>query len=351
VRVAIISDLKAPTGATIQGNQIAEWFQKKGLDVTLVNSAIEKRNLDDIQFESKGIPTVIPTKSLANSIKAVDPDVVLTTTYSVDLIKELHTVQGICPVIYRACVCPIELHIMSGYSSQIPHVVKFLKRFDGLIVPSQTQADIMASFGCEESRIHKIRTAVDVERIKPSYCKDPTVLHFGRVLPKNNGLTVLQAVKMARFEIPELELGIAGTGNLNAFYYQFMQKQFMFGGVKFLGFYEDMNKVFQECSVAVLPSITGALDNCVIESFAAGLPCIMSDIGPNKEFQSEELIKVRHDDPVAIAKEIVKLLTDENYYKKVRRAQFAELKNFDYGKMIDEYIEVLKAYADTHSPA
>lgn len=349
MRVAIISDLKAPTGATIQGNQIASWFQKKGLDVTLIHSAVEKRNMDDIQFESKGISAIIPTKSLANSIKAVDPDIVLTTTYSVDLIKELHTIQGICPVVYRACVCPIELHIMSNYSSQIPHVVKFLKRFDGLIVPSQTQADIMVSFGCEGSRIHKVRTAVDTNRIKPSNCRDPTVLHFGRVLPKNNGLTVLQAVKMARFEIPELELGIAGKGNLNYFYHQFMQKQFMFGGVKFLGFYEDMNKVFQECSVAVLPSITGALENSVMESMAAQLPVITSDIGVNKEFESP--IKVEHDNPVAIAREIVKLLTDDEYYNSICKRQLDEVKEkFDYNQMIDEYIEVLKSYGNTDSP-
>ena len=81
----------------------------------------------------------------------------------------------------------------------------------------------------------------------------------------------MQAIKYARFYIPEIELAVAGVGGLAPLLQSYANSQFLFGGLKFTG-YRPISELFAETSIAVLPSLSAALDNTIMETMASYTP-------------------------------------------------------------------------------
>jgi glycosyltransferase involved in cell wall biosynthesis len=104
-----------------------------------------------------------------------------------------------------------------------------------------------------------------------------------RLHPRKNHRGLLQALVRLPADLPPWRLLIAGDGPERAT----LEKQVVAHGllprVRFLGMRDDIPRVLRACDVSVLASEREGFSNVVVESLAAGLPLVATDIGGNAE--------------------------------------------------------------------
>jgi len=78
----------------------------------------------------------------------------------------------------------------------------------------------------------------------------------------------------------------------------------------FAGFRLDVPQILAQVSVAVLPSLTEALSNSLLESMAAGAPVVATEVGGNPEVVEDGVtgLLVPPQDPEALARAVCRLL-------------------------------------------
>lgn len=92
--------------------------------------------------------------------------------------------------------------------------------------------------------------------------------------------------------------------------------------VIFTGHRHDVPELLMQSNVSVLPSHTEGLSNSLLESMAAGLPLVATDVGGNPELvrEGENGFLVPVQDPEALAQAIGRILADENLARRFGRA-------------------------------
>ena len=94
------------------------------------------------------------------------------------------------------------------------------------------------------------------------------------------------------------------------------------GRVVFTGFRLDVPELLSEVAISVLPSLSEALPNVVLESMAAGVPVVATRVGGNPEVVEEGVtgLLVPPQDPAALAKAICRLLENPELASRYGRA-------------------------------
>ena len=82
--------------------------------------------------------------------------------------------------------------------------------------------------------------------------------------------------------------------------------------VRFLGRQDDVPKLLAASDISVLPSHEEGFSNVILESMAAGLPVVATDVGGNREAILDGITGwlIPHKDPGALAAKIIDLLRD-----------------------------------------
>jgi len=339
--------LTAHSGATPQAILVAGKLRERGHDVSLLSvPPLEIVHGEPvIESEFKGVPVVYCSSSLAEAVEAVDPDILVAHTLHPSIVTDLTRIQGNYPVVARVGINIMELLIMELYKLNAPSVANFLRSVDHLICASPNTVSQMRGLGVPEERITYIPTVVDESKFKLNVCEDPTILTMGRLSAVKNHITTIQTFKLVKEEVPEAELAIAGRGQSLRQILDSIMKGMALSDYKFLGFYENLNHLFSEVSIFLLPSITENMPQSVLEAYATGTPCVLSDCGWSSEF--EACLKAPHDDPRALADRVVSLLQDRDFWLETRLNQFNELRRkFSLKRALDRYEEVFRRYTE-----
>jgi len=309
------------------------------LDVKIVEPIVES------MFD--GIRIVYPTRTVAEAAEAVNPDVVVCHTLHPSVLTDLPRLKGNYPVLARVGINLMELMALSNYEVITPSVARFLRDVDHLICASRNTLSQMRGIGVPESKMTYIPTVVDPSDFAPTLCEDPTILMMGRVSTIKNHLTAIQAFKLVKDLVPDAELAIAGKGKDTQKILDTIMKDMELTDYHFFGYYEDLNTLFHEVSVMILPSISENMPQSIVEAYAAGLPCVISDCGWGSTFNA--CLKAPHDDPKAIADKVIRLLTDRAFWMETREKQFKELRRFSLEKALDAYEELFQRHAELES--
>jgi glycosyltransferase involved in cell wall biosynthesis len=166
---------------------------------------------------------------------------------------------------------------------------------DLCIVLSEAFGKILAEdYGVAKDRIRVIPGGVDIERFKPTMTRSaarerlgwptdrPILLAVRRLVPRMGLETLIEAMDVVRRGHPDVLLMIAGRGRLA----EQLQKQITAAGlekhVRLLGFLPDeqLPIAMRAADMTVVPSV--ALEGfglTVVESLAAGTPCLVSPVG------------------------------------------------------------------------
>ncbi|MDK9692624.1 MAG: GT4 family glycosyltransferase PelF [Sulfurimonas sp.] len=168
---------------------------------------------------------------------------------------------------------------------------------------------IQISFGANENRTMVIPNGVDVDTLRATMVHreeipKPIITLIGRVVPIKDIKTFIRAIKITSQFIPEVEGWIVGAVDEDAAYVSECQqmaislglksKVQIFDGnksdmtaeeieassdkIKLFG-HSDIKKILPKSALQTLSSISEGMPLVVLEGFAAGVPCVATDVG------------------------------------------------------------------------
>ena len=112
----------------------------------------------------------------------------------------------------------------------------------------------------------------------------PVVLaNVGRLSAEKGQAMLIEAVAQVARHHPALQLIIAGIGPLEAELRQLANVRGIGDRVRFLGFVEDMPKVYKDVHLVVQSSFTEGLPNVILEAAYLRVPVVATDVGGTAE--------------------------------------------------------------------
>ncbi|MCW8909310.1 MAG: glycosyltransferase family 4 protein, partial [Gammaproteobacteria bacterium] len=168
--------------------------------------------------------------------------------------------------------------------------------------------------GIEES-IYDIDIDVMKKKHEIGILRDGPVIGLGVRLSRQKGITyLLQAMPSIIAKFPDVTLVIAGKGD----YEERLRNEANDLGINeniiFIGARLDMQEILKVLDLYVLPSLFEGLPMVLLEAMASGCPIVATDVGGNSQAitHGENGSLVESENPEGLAKEVVKLLGDEN---------------------------------------
>ena len=106
--------------------------------------------------------------------------------------------------------------------------------------------------------------------------------------------------------------------------------------------YREGAKLFQRCSVVVLPYIEGSQSGVVFPAYAFKKPVVVTDVGSLPEIVDDGItgFVVSPRDPRALAEKIILLLENEKLRRKMGKNAYKKLKTDLSWDKISEIIEI-----------
>lgn len=77
--------------------------------------------------------------------------------------------------------------------------------------------------------------------------------------------------------------------------------------VDILGFVHDMDTLYADCDLVVLPSLAEGMPNVLLEALTREVPCVASDLASNRDVLRDDRLLFRVDDPSTLVKSILHL--------------------------------------------
>jgi glycosyltransferase involved in cell wall biosynthesis len=203
---------------------------------------------------------------------------------SVDLLMLLTTVPNIWgKLLGRLARVPI---IISNCRGGLPNrqYEKWLWPLgDHIISNSLAEAHLLTgSYGIPSHRVTVILNGVDPEFFQPPRAGrsgSPVILSVGRLEPKKDQGTLIEAFRLVATEHPEAKLCLVGNGTLREHLLNLAARLGLAERVKILPGRTNLLPLFQETTVFALSSVMEGMPNVVLEAMATGLPVVATRVG------------------------------------------------------------------------
>ena len=118
---------------------------------------------------------------------------------------------------------------------------------------------------------------------RPAVTATLVLANVGRLSPEKGQALLIEAVAQVARHHPALQLLIAGIGPLEAELRQLANVRGIGDRVRFLGFVEDMPKVYKDVHLVVQSSFTEGLPNVILEAAYLRVPVLATDVGGTAE--------------------------------------------------------------------
>jgi glycosyltransferase involved in cell wall biosynthesis len=190
------------------------------------------------------------------------------------------------------------------------------------------------AYGADAKKCRVVPNGVDTKRLSLAFEKreekiPKVVTLIGRVVAIKDIKTFIRAIRIATQEIPEIEGWIVGPMDEDPDYanecMQLVQNFDLQKNVKFLGF-QNIIDILPKSGLLTLTSISEGMPLVILEGFAAGLPCVATDVGSCKELlygalddediaigKAGEVVQIA--DAAGLAKAYTTILNDEKVWK------------------------------------
>ena len=150
------------------------------------------------------------------------------------------------------------------------------------------------------------------EELAPFPVETPRLLCVGRLIPIKGHIVLLRAFAMARHEVPELELEIAGRGPLEPALRALAKELRIADAVRFLGYVNPIQGAIERAAIVVVPSMGEGFGMVALEAMERARPVIAASIGGLSELVShgETGLLVPPGEAEPFARALVELASD-----------------------------------------
>ena len=209
---------------------------------------------------------------------------------------------------------------------------------DRIVCNSRAAAARLLELGVSSQKPVVIPNALPDECFQttaPALPRNPKTLRVGLVARMNekvkNHPALLRATAVLLQEFPQMEVVLAGDGQLRPGLETMANDLGIAGHVRFLGERRDIPAVLASLDISVLASLSESLPNAILEAMAAGLPVVSTRVGGSPEVvrQGETGFLVDSGNDAQLVEALGTLLRDESLRKRfgasgreAARAQF-----------------------------
>ena len=222
------------------------------------------------------------------------------------------------------------------------------------------------SYGAEEKLCRVIPNGVDVKKLSKTIHQRPegipqVITLIGRVVSIKDIKTFIQAIRITANTIPNIEAWVVGPDDEEKEYaqecFELIDILDIKENIKFLGF-QDISKILPQSGILTLSSISEGMPLVILEGFAAGLPCVSTDVGscseliyggdnPKDKALGSAGVVCPIANPEALAEGYIELLTNPERWEKAQAVAIKRVNTFYTEKLfLDTY---QKIYEDTFS--
>lgn len=264
-----------------------------------------------------------------------------------------HSVALICTHGYQADI----LGTLAGLRCRVPVAwflrgwtgedwkVKIYEKLDRTLLPlaarivclSNTQVDELGSLRGFTRNIRVVNNVADVRlfsderrmelrhrlRMRLGLPNESTVVaSAGRLSPEKGTAFFLQAMHLIAVRFPMVRFVVFGSGPLRAQLEERAQKLDLGKSVRFAGFVPEFTELLPGIDLLVNPSLSEVMPNVVLESMAAGVPVVATDVGGVAEIAGQDggIVLIPPADSQAIARAASDLLSHPERTAELGRA-------------------------------
>jgi glycosyltransferase involved in cell wall biosynthesis len=193
---------------------------------------------------------------------------------------------------------------------------------DAIVVNAEVVRETLVSEGYDRRRIVVIRNGLDLAKFPhrpptgrlrkelglPAH--GPIVAALARLAEVKGLEHFLDAAVVLTRRFPDAHFVIAGDGPHRAALERYAARLGLGRRLVFTGFRRDVPEFLSEVQLSVLPSLSEAMSNALLESMAAGLPVVTTRVGGNPEVVLEGVtgLLVPPREPEALAAAVTHLL-------------------------------------------
>lgn len=165
---------------------------------------------------------------------------------------------------------------------------------DRVVCNSRAAADHLLEAGLQGSKVVVIGNALPPQAFAetaPALPRATGILRIGMIARmnasyKNHHVFLGAAARLSR-KLPNVEFLLAGDGPLRTQLERKAAELGLQGRVRFLGDCRNITAVLASVDLSVVPSASESLSNVMLESMAAGVPVVATDVGGNRELASD----------------------------------------------------------------
>jgi glycosyltransferase involved in cell wall biosynthesis len=169
----------------------------------------------------------------------------------------------------------------------------------------------------------------------------PVIMFAGRLKKAKRPDNAVEAFKMVKERVPNAELWIVGNGYLKEKLMRTVPK-----GTRFFtsSSNEERRNLIKKSWVLVNPSVREGFGLNVVEANALGVPSVAYNVSGLKDaiIDGKTGLLAIPGSTKALADSIVRILTDTNLRNKLSEEALAYSKNFDWNKVADEFMRVIR---------
>lgn len=217
---------------------------------------------------------------------------------------------------------------------------------DRVVCNSRAAAERLRKADIDDNKLLVIPNALPEEAFAaavPAIPREAGTLRVGMIArmndpSKNHPLFLRMAAGLAR-KFPAVQFVLVGDGPLRADLEAMSNELGLGNRTLFLGDRRDIPAVLASLDLTVLPSKSESLSNVILESMAAGVPVVATDVGGNAELVTDgETGHLTAEDDGALAQAVENLLTnDESRMNFGKRARLQASAQYQLDVIRDRY--------------
>jgi glycosyltransferase involved in cell wall biosynthesis len=240
-----------------------------------------------------------------------------------------------------------------------------LRRCDFVVTVCAEFANSLQSRGVRQDRIfvvpNSVRTdsseATSADEIRRRFkisCDTLVVLAVGRLSPEKGHRYLIDAVSRIISESPDIKLLvlIAGSGPAEKTLKRDVQRRGLDQRVKLVGYCPNVGALFSIADLFVLPSLSEGSPNVLLESMAARVPIVATNVGgvPELVNDGQSAILVPPGDARSLAKSMLELLVDRSRATQLAGGAFDRARLlFDPAKYDERILNIYAKLIDSRS--
>jgi glycosyltransferase involved in cell wall biosynthesis len=228
-----------------------------------------------------------------------------------------------------------------------------------IAVSEEVKRDVVANLRCPPERVRVLYNGIDLQEYG-SVRPDPElrrclgvpenrrlIVVLARLVPHKGHMRLLQALEAARNELPPTHILLVGDGKMRDALERDVRARQLSDMVSFAGHRDDVPQILALADLSVLTSDREGFSNAIVESLAAGVPVVATDVGGNREaiIHGENGLLIAPDNIQGLAQALQRLLGDEPLRRRMSESARRHAQRFGLDQMVEEtrrlYLEML----------